>query len=222
MIDVSILALDYDGTLATKGTVFPETISALQALVSSGRSLILATGRQLPELLDIFPEASLFEWIIAENGAVIHESATGDSNLMGDPPPREFVRLLNQNGVEPLAMGQVIVSTKSQHAGELTAAIDWMGLSHQVILNKDSAMVLPRGVNKGSSLLSLLKRLGMSKRHVLSVGDGENDVDLFRASGFSVAVANAVPELKELANWVTLAPAGSGVQTLSERLIACQ
>jgi hydroxymethylpyrimidine pyrophosphatase-like HAD family hydrolase len=94
-----------------------------------------------------------------------------------------------------------------------------MGLTHHVILNKDSAMVLPEGVNKGSGLRWVLKRLGLSKKDVIGVGDGENDADLFQASGLRVAVANAVPELKEMADWVTPGLAGSGVEQLSELLL---
>ncbi len=80
-------------------------------------------------------------------------------------------------------------------------------------------MVLPRGVNKGSGLQWVLNRLGVQEKEVISVGDGENDVDLFLASGFRVAVANAVPELKKMADWVTPAAAGCGVEQLSELLL---
>ena len=45
------LACDYDGTLASHGTVHPATIEALERLRKSGRKLILVTGRELPELL---------------------------------------------------------------------------------------------------------------------------------------------------------------------------
>src|SRR5262249_7901048 len=66
----SLLVCDYDGTLATEGVVNQRTLEALQAVLASGRKLVLATGRQFPELIDIFPQASLFAWVIAENGAV--------------------------------------------------------------------------------------------------------------------------------------------------------
>ena len=53
------LAADYDGTLASDGVVYPETVAAIERLVASGRKLILVTGRILPELLEIFPQISL-------------------------------------------------------------------------------------------------------------------------------------------------------------------
>jgi hydroxymethylpyrimidine pyrophosphatase-like HAD family hydrolase len=216
----SVLAFDYDGTLATEGTVAPPTITALKALLSSDRRLVLASGRQLSELVNIFPALALFAWVIAENGAVIYETATGLSEVMGAPPPAEFLRAVDERGIRPVATGQVIVATKSGYRKTLLGLIESMDLSHQVILNKDAAMVLPEGVNKGSSLLWVLQRMGLNKGVVIGVGDGENDADLFRASGFRVAVANAVPELKEMADWVTPDAAGSGIEQLSELLLS--
>lgn len=214
----SLLAFDYDGTLATEGSVSPPTLDALQALLASGRKLVLATGRPLSELMNIFPQSTCFAWVIAENGAVIYETATGVSEVIGAPPPAEFLRVLDERRM-PVAKGQVVVATRSGHAKTLVRLIESMDLPHHVILNKDSAMVLPEGVNKGSGLRWVLKRLGLNKGDVIGVGDGENDADLFRASGFRVAVANAVPELKEMADWVTPAAAGAGVEQLSELLL---
>lgn len=220
MNDVTLIAFDYDGTLATDGTVAPETIGSLHALLASGRKLVLATGRQLQELLTIFPQAPLFGWVIAENGAVIYETATGESELVGNPPPAEFVRLLSEHGVAPVLTGQVIVSTNSRHASCVQSLINQMELEHRIILNKDAVMVLPKGVNKGSALQSVLRRLGATKDKVLCAGDGENDADLFYQSGVCVAVANAVPELKKMASWVTHSAAGMGIQELSESIVS--
>lgn len=65
------LACDYDGTIAHEGVVAPSTIEALQRLKESGRRPILVTGRQLEELLLVFPEFAIFDRIVADNGAVL-------------------------------------------------------------------------------------------------------------------------------------------------------
>src|SRR5687767_6156910 len=54
------LACDYDGTLAHHGRVGPSTVAALEKLRASGRKLILVTGRELDELIGIFPEITFF------------------------------------------------------------------------------------------------------------------------------------------------------------------
>ena len=49
-----VLACDYDGTLARHGHVEAATLDALKRLKESGRKLILVTGRELPDLFNIF------------------------------------------------------------------------------------------------------------------------------------------------------------------------
>src|SRR2546427_3270814 len=50
------LATDYDGTLASRGTVEPDTLEALRRLAATGRKLILVTGRRVDDLVRVFPE----------------------------------------------------------------------------------------------------------------------------------------------------------------------
>ena len=53
-----VLAADYDGTLADDGRVDAPTLEALRRLADTGRKLVLVTGRQLDDLLAVFPEAA--------------------------------------------------------------------------------------------------------------------------------------------------------------------
>src|SRR3954453_3759831 len=50
-----VLATDYDGTLASAGKVDARTLTALDKLRASGRKLVLATGRHLLDLCNVFP-----------------------------------------------------------------------------------------------------------------------------------------------------------------------
>ena len=60
------LCCDYDGTLATEGRVFPETVSSLERLKASGRRMVLVTGRELEELQTVCGCLDLFEYVVAE------------------------------------------------------------------------------------------------------------------------------------------------------------
>jgi hypothetical protein len=53
--------------------------------------------------------------------------------------------------------------------------------------------------------------MGISLRNVIAFGDGSNDLPLFRAAGFGVAMGNARAELKEIADYVTLDVEESGL-----------
>lgn len=71
------LAADYDGTIAHHGAVDKKTCNSLKRLKQTGRRLILVTGRELAELKHAFPEVSMFDRVVAENGAVIYDPTSG-------------------------------------------------------------------------------------------------------------------------------------------------
>lgn len=213
------LATDYDGTLATEGRVPRSTLDALERLRASGRKLILVTGRELDDLLTVFPEISLFEKIVAENGALLYSPANRKASLLAAPPLPAFVKALRERDVTPLTVGRSIVATLRPHDSVVVDVINELGLDLQVVYNKDSIMILPLGVDKGTGLRAALSELGLSERHTVAVGDGENDQALFDACEYGVAVANAVPELKERADFTMPEPEGKGIELLVELLL---
>jgi len=214
------LVCDYDGTIAHDGRCAPSTVEALKRVRASGRKLILATGRQLGELKETFPEHSIFDRIIAENGAILCGQGGEECKVLADPPAAEFVEELRCRGVSPLSVGQCIVATWHPHESTVLDAIRDLGLELQVIFNKDAVMVLPSGVNKETGLKAALTELNLSAHNVVGVGDAENDHVFLKACECSVAVANALPALKERADLVTQRSHGAGVEELIEKLLA--
>src|SRR5947209_5681595 len=105
------LICDYDGTIAHDGRCAPSTLESLKRVRASGRKLVLATGRQLAELQEVFPEYEIFDRIVAENGVLLYRPASKESKLLAAPPPPEFVNELRRRGVQPLSVGQCIVAT---------------------------------------------------------------------------------------------------------------
>src|SRR5262245_49148129 len=109
------VACDYDGTLAEHGRVSQSTIRALEDLRASGRKMILASGRQLDDLIEVFPEIRLFECVVAENGGVLHHVPTATMTLLGDAPSEDLIGELRRRDVEPLSIGRVVVATWEPH-----------------------------------------------------------------------------------------------------------
>ena len=97
------LACDYDGTIASAGVVDAPTLAALERLRASGRKLILVTGRELDDLCRVFPHITLFDVVVAENGALLYWPATHAEQVLGEPPPEAFITALQQRGVVPLS-----------------------------------------------------------------------------------------------------------------------
>jgi hydroxymethylpyrimidine pyrophosphatase-like HAD family hydrolase len=214
------LICDYDGTIAHDGRCAPSTVDALKRVRASGRKLILATGRQLAELQEVFPEYAVFDRIVAENGAVLYRPGSKDSKVLAAPPPERFVAELRRRGVQPLAVGQCIVATWHPFESIVLEVIRAQGLELQVIFNKDAVMVLPSGVNKASGLQVALNELRLSPHNSVGVGDAENDHVFLSMCECSVAVDNALPALKERADSVTEGSHGAGVEELIEKLLA--
>src|ERR1700754_2538974 len=198
-----LLASDHDGTLANQGLVSPEIVEKLRALQATGRKIALVTGREMKDLVHVFPEYKVFDYIVAENGAVIHNTSSGEEKLLGQSPGKEFVLELQRKGVHPLSVGQVIVATWVPHEQAVLEVIKDSGNEYQVIFNKGAVMILPPGINKATGLQALLKRLCLSAHNVVSVGDAENDSSLLKATEASFAVANALPSVKAMADRVT-------------------
>jgi hypothetical protein len=216
---IGALATDYDGTLASEGVVTEATLAALERLGASGRQLVLVTGREGPDLRRVFPHAARFDAIVAENGARLCLPKRGETRQLAPAPPPAFIAALRARRIEPLAVGRTIVATASGNAGQVAAVIEALGLDWRLILNKDSVMCLPPGVDKASGLAAALSALGLAAENVLGVGDAENDLAFLAACGVSAAVANALPDVKAAADIVTPQGDGAGVVWLVDRLL---
>jgi HAD superfamily hydrolase (TIGR01484 family) len=215
-----VLAADYDGTLAHHGRIEDETWAALQRLVESGRKLVMVTGRELDDVLALLPEPGVFARIVAENGALIYQPANKEVRLLAEPPPPRFAEELRARGVDRVSTGRVIVASWEPHQDTVLHVIRDLGLELQVIFNKGAVMVLPSGVNKATGLAEALAELGLSPHNAVGVGDAENDHALLAACECGVAVANALPALKDKADLVTTGQHGRGVAELIEQLLA--
>jgi HAD superfamily hydrolase (TIGR01484 family) len=216
----SALATDYDGTLAHDGRVDAATIAALDRVRASGRRLFLVTGRELPDLRTTFPHLLRFDRVIAENGAVVLDPASGTERVLTEPPLPALLDQLRRRGVAPMSVGRAIVATWEPHETAVVETIRDLGLEMQVIFNKGAVMILPSGVNKATGLAVALAEFGIAPENVVAVGDAENDHALLDFCGCGAAVANALPMLRARADIDLKADHGAGVIELIDQLLA--
>jgi hydroxymethylpyrimidine pyrophosphatase-like HAD family hydrolase len=214
-----VLATDYDGTLADQGRVADNVIEKLRQLQATGRMAVLVTGREMKDLIEVFPAYKIFDYIIAENGALIHNTATGKDQLLGPAPDPAFVRALHEKGIHPISVGRVIIATWEPYEPAVLDTIKTAGIERQVIFNKGAVMILPTGINKATGLQALLHSLHLSVHNSVAIGDAENDGAMLQAAECAVAVSNALPALKSMADWVTPSGHGEGVMELMDQLI---
>lgn len=76
-----------------------------------------------------------------------------------------------------------------------------------------------KGIDKANALEQTLKPLGIDREHIISFGDGHNDLSLIHYAGVGIAMGNAVEELKSAADKITSSNNEDGIaEALSELL----
>ena len=219
-VSIVALATDYDETLASGGEVSPQTLNALERLKASSRKLLLITGRELADLLEVCPGIELFDCVIAENGAVLYVPLSKNLRSLAPAPLAPLLEALRKRSVQPLSVGRSIVATLHHNYAAVREAIAETGMSMEIIFNRDALMVLPAGIDKGSGLQAALQELQLPLHAVVGIGDAENDEPFLKLCGISVAVANATPAIRELADIVTVRERGAGVIEVIESMLA--
>lgn len=79
--------------------------------------------------------------------------------------------------------------------------------------------ILNKGEGKGRGLVELKNYLGLDTSNVMCIGDSGNDLSMFRESGYKVAMGNAIEDLKEKADFITLKNDENGVAYAIEKLL---
>ncbi len=79
--------------------------------------------------------------------------------------------------------------------------------------------ILPLGVDKGHAVRSLCKTYSIDREHVMAVGDYYNDIGMFQASGYAVAMENAPELVKEHVHFITKSNTENGLALAIESVL---
>ena len=79
--------------------------------------------------------------------------------------------------------------------------------------------VTPPGFDKGTFVQTMARRLGISTDAVATIGDMQNDVTMFKASGLSFAMGNATDDVKAHAKRVTASNQDDGFAEAMEAIL---
>jgi 3-deoxy-D-manno-octulosonate 8-phosphate phosphatase (KDO 8-P phosphatase) len=109
--------------------------------------------------------------------------------------------ILDGHGIRMLQLAGVATGILSGRKSPAVAArAQELGMTHVILGAEDKLAEYER----------LRKKLALEDAHCAFVGDDLPDLPVMLACGFAVAVANAVPEVKAAAHYVTAASGGSG------------
>lgn len=79
--------------------------------------------------------------------------------------------------------------------------------------------IMPQGVDKGGGIRRLGELYGIGTDEIMALGDSQNDLDMLKAAGFPVAMANAAEEVKAAAAYVTASNDDDGVAAAVEKFV---
>jgi 5-amino-6-(5-phospho-D-ribitylamino)uracil phosphatase len=122
-----------------------------------------------------------------------------DSLIVGAPT---FIRFLGAKSVDAM----------KREFGDLPLAFrleTWHDFIECAVLNRDAS--------KKNALMRLCADFGISSDRVLAIGDSRNDVPMLQWSGVGVAMANALPEVRNAVRYVTADNVSDGVALAIER-----
>mgnify|MGYP001036449670 CR=1 FL=1 len=209
----TILATDLDGTFLGGS---PAERAALYDWIGQRREevvLIYVTGRSLTTMRDVLDDLPLQpDHIISDVGTAVYAGAARaplpalEQWLDAGWPqhtPAAVRRILARHPhleEQPVVEGRRVSCfySDARLAGAARAELEAAG--HDVLLSADRYFdVLPRGVQKGPTLLRTLAALNLPPERTLVAGDTLNDLSLFQTGLQGVVVANREPLLAEAA-----------------------
>ena len=200
---LSVLALDYDGTIATDAGVDPDVRAAIAQARTSGITVLLVTGRILSELRRVAGDLHFVDGVVAENGAVVHFPASDHTSVLA---PRVAPPLVSGFEAERLSFrtGDCLIDADAGDGQLLLSVIRRLELPYVLVFNRGRVMVMPQGVSKATGLQAALEMLRLSPRNTLAIGDAENDHELLRLSELGAAVKWGSGALQAAADTVVL------------------
>jgi hypothetical protein len=186
-VKLSVLALDYDGTIAQGDRLDPAVRDAIAAARIAGITVLLVTGRILDELRRVAGDLHFVDGVVAENGAVVHFPDSNHTTLLAPPVLDSFTGELGVRGIRA-TRGECLLDAAAADAPRLLDAIRALELPLVLLFNRSRVMVLPQGVSKATGLHVALDMLRLSPHNAVAIGDAENDHAMLQLAEVGVAV----------------------------------
>ena len=225
-----VLVLDIDGTLTnSKKEITEATKQGIWNILQHGHKVILASGRPTPGMRKCEEELELKKYggyLLSFNGARIVECKTGEVvyqrtlPLSIVPGLYEFGKangcglityqgpgVISDNFVEYVNfdINKCLMTAPEEIAPELEKQLQEKYSDVASIYRSEPYFIeiMPKDVNKATSLDHMLEGMGLTRENAICCGDGYNDISMIEYAGTGVAMGNAQPAVKDAADYIT-------------------
>lgn len=205
---------DIDGTLTDMQRRI--SVEAIMAIRKLPIPVVLASGNVICFMRAASKLIGASEAMIGENGGVVQIGYDSRPVVFADIEEcRRAAAFLQRRfpGLEQLDARyrlSELAFRRTVDANELRAALDREYPALEVVDTKFALHLKHKSVNKGTGLVNVASMMGFKTEEFAALGDSANDLPMFEAAGLGLAVGNAVPELKDVADYVAVKPYGEG------------
>lgn len=239
MNKIEVICSDVDGTLLSSNKELTEqNLDAILQWQQAGNYFGIVSGRQISGIKKVYVDKFNPDFVIGLNGGYIKNLA-GDvifNNISLEHQRLLIVRLeaLNILQIHVTKAGKttninitefiptpeiekisIVLNSKAESDNLMKKLID-LPLN---ITQSDYRYIeiSEGGISKLSGIKTAIGSENLNK--VAAVGDFYNDIEMITAAGVGVAMANAVPEVKEAADMITTSNDDDGIAHLINKLL---
>jgi len=215
---------DIDGTLTYNDRSLSEKALCVARRLSGRIPIVLASGNTFCFTRTMSKVLATRSPLIAENGGILLPSFDADPIILTprmDEILSAFSILKEQFDLTALDSRERVTDVSFLKTVEHSKLLPFLSAFENIdLVDAEYAYHLAdKHIQKGAALQTTAKMMGLDAENFVAVGDSDNDVDLFRKSGFSFAVANASAAAKREADIVLKNGFGDGFAEAMEYLL---
>lgn len=215
------LVTDVDGTITDRRRrINTRAIEAIRTLVDAGIEVVLASGNTVCFMDGLCKMVGTDGTIIGENGGVYRRRFGGTLQIPGDRAACLEAFDILRDHFAAKGIGLELLSAQYRFADvafareidpdEARAVIRDRHLPIRVLDTGFALHLQAPGVSKETAMRKLAGDMGLLPDDILAIGDSENDIEMLKAAGIGVAVANAAAPTRAAADWVSGSAYGDG------------
>jgi len=213
------LLTDVDGTITDHGRfLHTGAITVIRELVARGVEVVLASGNTacfMDALCRMIGTSGTF---IGENGGVYRVGFPGKLHIHGDQPTCLEAFQVIQEHYQAAGAPLHLLSPQYRYADVAFSRtvppeeVEQLLRGYDVlVIDTGFAIHLhSKGVNKGTAFMDLSNDIGIPPGDFLAIGDAKNDVEMLKAAGIGVTVANGHPDVMAVAGYIAKNRYGDG------------
>jgi len=222
---------DVDGTITVRrGSLLLclEAVRAIRELESSGVVVSLVTGNSVPVAAGLARYVGASGPVVAENGCTVFYRGILHHACRGKPPSELEERLVERgfraswqnpyrhHDLAFLPPGDMEPSEAMRIIMEESEALGWRG---RILWTGFAFHVAPPEASKASGAGLAARLVGASLDEAIALGDGENDLELLRAAGYSAAPSDAEESVRREADYIAGEPGGRGFAEVAKLIL---